>query len=253
MNRGMQRLTAICSANGTIDAPITTKSGTIIVDGVEYNIYPPPNALVKATKRCWAEQFVAAGAMRFRHLDYYRQWENPALGDPTDGKGLFHMGGHPYTFGSGNEVYAWCSSLTEITPSRINSMALNSGYDCLVRISEPATLIQRANTASLATGLTLLLHCAEVSYDRGNEVDKKTLNSQKSKFNVFQKALRSAEDKEYRLAFTDVSLKSIHRDYVDLQIGDCSDILSIEDLPPTACCENASVTRELRDKTNEND
>jgi len=208
-----------------------TQSGTIIVDGVEYNTYPPPEKLVKVMARRWAEVLLSNGAMRFGSLEYYRKWENDALGDPNDGEGMLRMKEHQYNVGSSNPVYAWCTSIPTITPERIRILANHGHYDCLVQIHHPMTLIQRVRRTLSSKGRGLYLHCAEVSYNRGIEVDKATLNSQKFHFNVFQKDSRFAEDIEYRLALTDVGLKYEVRDHVDIQVGKCSDITDIRDLP----------------------
>lgn len=214
-----------------MDPFIRTQSGTIIGDGIEYSTYTPPTAIVKVMERCWAEQLVAIGSMHFGNLECYRQWENAVLGDPNDGEGMFRMKGHPYTVGSSNKIYAWCTALPGIAIERIHVLARYGGYDCMVRIHKPAVLIQRVRSALLMKYPKLLIHCAEVSYSRGTEVDKATLNSQKFQFNVFQKDQRFAEDKEYRLSLTDVRVKSAFRDYIDVQVGDCSDIMDIENLP----------------------
>ena len=214
-----------------MDSLFKTKSGTIMLGGVEYSTYPPPRALMKVMEFCWAKQFVAVGAMRFCSLDYYRQWENVVLGDPHDGESMFHLEGNPCTGGSLNEVYAWCASLPVITPDRIKVIAQHGKYNCLVRISDPSILIQRVRSALLVAEPMLALNCSEATYNRGIEVDKEILNSQKFHFTIFQKAQKFADDKEYRLAIIDTRTSSVHKDYIDLQIGDCSDILNIEDLP----------------------
>ncbi len=220
-----------------------TQSGTMIKDGVEYSTYPPPFALIKVMERCWAEQFVTVGSMRFGGLECYRRWENAVLGDPNDGEGMFRMKGHPYNVGSSNQVYAWCAAQSDITPERVRVLASHGGYDCLVRIHQPRTLIQRVRIALLSKDRNLLLHCAEVSYNRGSEVDKATLNSQKFHFNVFQKDPRFSEDCEYRLSFTDTGLKSQLKKHIELEVGDCSDIMDIEDLPNKVLSADAKKLR----------
>ena len=208
-----------------------TQSGTIIKDGVEHSTYPPPLVLVKVMERCWAEKFVTMGSMRFGSLESYRRWEDAVLGDPNDGKGMFHMKGHPYNIGSSNHVYAWCAAQPYITPERVLILASQSGYDCLVRIHQPKILIRRVKTSLLAIDRNLLLHCSEVLYNRGSEVDKATLNSQKFHFNVFQKDPIFSDDCEYRLSLTNAGLKTQLKDHIDIELGDCSDIMNIEDLP----------------------
>ena len=207
---------------------IRTQSGTQIVNGVEYSTYPPPDGLIKVMKRWWAERLLSEGAIRFGSLSYYRKWENTVLGDPNDGEGMFCMNTDPYEVGSVNPVYAWCAALLTIKPERINLLAEHGNYDCLVRIHRPRILIQRVR---LAKARYLHLHCAEVSYNRGAEVDKGTLNSQMVNFNVFQKDPCFTEDQEYRVSLTDVRLRPEFMCHIDLSIGKCSDIMVIEELP----------------------
>jgi hypothetical protein len=220
-----------CAARSVIDTMneiISTQSVTVIVDGVEYSTYSPPDCLIKVMKRCFAERLLSEGAIHFGCLDYYRRCEDAVLGDPNDGEGMLRMNAHPYKFGSINPVYAWCSALLTITPERINLLAEHGNYDCLVRIHQPQILIQRVQ---LAKPEYFHLHYAEVSYDRGAEVDKVTLNSQKFQFYVFQKDPRFIDDQEYRISLTNISRSPDPVSHIDLSIGKCSDIMVIEDLP----------------------
>jgi len=212
----------------------TTKSGTMLVDGVEYNTYPPPATLVKAMERPWAEALIACGLMRFGSLAFYREWENSVMGDLNDGKGMFRINGSPYSTGSVNPVYAWCASMPTITVERTLLLAKHGGYGCVVRVHKPLLLIQRVCSTLIRTNKTLHLHCAQVFYNRGAEVDMWTLNSQKFHFNVFQKDSVFAPDMEYRLSLTDVCLRPELETHMDITIGECSDILSIEELPDKA-------------------
>ncbi len=163
---------------------MSTKSGTMIVNGVEYNTYPPPSALVKVMKSRWAKELIDYGNIRFGSLESYREWENAILGDPNDGKGRLHMMGHPYDTDSGNPVYAWCASLPTITTDRTLLLAEHGSYDSVVRISDPLLFIQRVCNILVRSYKTMYLHCSPVSYNRGEEVNKRTLNSQKFHFNV---------------------------------------------------------------------
>jgi hypothetical protein len=205
-----------------------TQSAAEIVNGVEYSTYPPPDGLIKVMKRCWAERLLSEGAIRFGSLAYYRRWEDAVLGDPNDGEGMLRMNAHPYEVGSVNPVYAWCAALLTITLERIKLLAEHGNYDCLVRIYQPRILIQRVR---LAKPRYFHLHCAEVSYNRGAEVDKVTLNSQMFNFNVFQKDPCFTEDQEYRVSLTDFRLRPEFVCHIDLLIGNCSDIMFIEELP----------------------
>ena len=214
----------------------------MIVDGVEHSTYPPPLALVKVMECRWAETLLKQGAMRFGSLATYREWENAALGDPNDGKGSFRMDRHTYETGSVNPVYAWCASMPSITAERLLLLAKHGMYDCVVRIHEPLLLIQRVNAALIRTKKAHL-HCAEVSYNRGSEVDKQTLNSQKFHFNVFQKDSAFSSDMEYRLSLTDASFRSAPKPFVNVVVGECSDIMSIEELPNIAIQADARTSR----------
>lgn len=207
---------------------IRTLSGTEIVEGVEYNAHHPPDCVIKVMKRHLAERLLSEGAIRLGNLHYYRRWENALLGDLNEGKGMFSMNEHPYEVGSGNPVYLWCAALPTITPQRVNLLANHGGYDCVVRIHQPGELIQRLQ---LAKDKHFHLHCAEISYNRGTEVDKATLNSQMFHFNVFQKDARFSDDQEYRISLTDVRRRPEPFSHLDLSIGECSDIMVIGELP----------------------
>lgn len=185
---------------------------------------------MKAMERRWAEALLEEGAIRFGSLGSYQQWENAVLGDPDDGEGMFRVDGHSYDTGSINPVYAWCTSLADLTPARTRQLA-SGVYNCVLRVHDPARLIQRIRASLAEECRTLHLHCGEVSYSRGTELDKKSLNSQNFHFNVFQKNSRFSPDREYRMALTDVSLPPESTQAVDLKVGNCSDIMSIEGLP----------------------
>ena len=212
---------------------ITKKdSGTFVVNGVEYNDYPPPDKLIKVMKKCRAEELISQGTMRFGNLEEYRKWENEVLGDINDGNGMYTMKGHEYNTGSANEIFAWCSSLATISNKRVLEIAESNNYECTIEISSPLELFQRISKA-LTTEYNgdFILHCGPVAYDRGSEVDKGILNSQQFHFNVFQKGTNFQEDSEYRLSLTNYSLKKNYGIGVFVNIGNCSDIVQIKELP----------------------
>ena len=108
-------------------------------------------------------------------------------------------------------------------------LAKEGEYDCLVYIRQPLVLIQRVRR--ILADRPLHFHCSHVVYNKGFEVDQATLNSQDYQSHVFQKDPCRAEDKEYRLSLTDVSPYGEDKDAITLEIGDCSDIMDIQDLP----------------------
>ncbi len=69
-----------------------------------------------------------------------------------------------------------------------------------------------------------------VVYNKRQEVKIEVLQTQHHNFNVFQKAQWFKEDCEYRFAVIDYSYQHALNDYLELRLGDCSDIMSIVDL-----------------------
>ena len=205
-----------------------TKSGTIInKNGIEYNEYPPPQKLVKAMERKWAKKLVNNGSLRMRKLEYYQNWENKSLGDPNDGKGMYKLNNHPMEVSSSNDVYIWCSSLHEIKTEQLKILAESGNYDCKVIINNPSEFFKRVKK-QLSRGFPI--HCGLVNYNRGKDIDKETLNSQKFHFNVFQKDPSFKDDKEYRMSVINSIRNRLEYDTLDLSLVDCSDIMSIESL-----------------------
>lgn len=207
-----------------------TQTGTLLVNGIEYNEYPPPQSPRKAMERRWADELIRRGLIRFRKLEYYRQWENAELGDPNEGLGLYHLENHPMETDLVNDVYVWCLSLPEISRERLSVIAEDGRYDCTVLIREPEKLFKRMKVYLQQNNRGFWLHCGCVHYNRGTEVNKEILNSQKFHFNVFQKALQFQDDKEYRVSIINCTFDRSEEDYLDLLLGNCTDIISINPL-----------------------
>lgn len=215
-----------------------TQSGTFLSNGIEYNDFPTPGLLVKAMSRKHAESLLDSGILRIRHLEYFRNWENKVLGDANDGKGQYLLKGNPMDTDSINDVYAWCLSYPEIADSRLTLFTEQGGYNCKLVIHDPEELFQRIRKWLANNRSKLWVNCGAVKYDRSQEIDKETLNSQPIFFNVFQKAASFIEDHEYRLSIINCTFRCLHNEcsptegkYIDLEIGSCRDIASIEDLP----------------------
>lgn len=215
-----------------------TQFWVIQPNGIEYNDFPAPCQLVKAMSRKHAERFLESGILRIRHLEYFRNWENKVLGDASDGKGQYLLKGAPMDTDSINDVYAWCLSSPKIANSQLTIFAEQGGYDCKLVIYEPEEIFKRIRKWLTSNRPNLWVNCGAVKYDRGQEVDKVTLNSQPFCFNVFQKAASFKENQEYRLSITNYTFERLHGEfsspddkYIDLEIGNCRDIVSIEELP----------------------
>ncbi len=198
----------------------------IIESGIEYNGYPPPNILVKAMERPRALALINDGNIRFRTLSYYREIENPGQGDPNEGIGNYQLNGNDMTTTSANEIFIWCTSLDEV--SRDTLLRLATGYETIIRIQNPLEFFSRIYNFLRENLTTFHLHCGRVIYNRGQAVDQQTLNEQKWHYNIFQKDTKYADQMEYRISLTNVSFGLIAKDYIDLNIRYCQDIISIE-------------------------
>ena len=218
-----------------------TQRRTHWCNGIEYNELPPPVCLVKAMSKKYASNLVKRGELKIHHLSYFRAWEDKVLGDPNDGKGLYHVNGHPMDIRSANDVYAWCTSFPEITIERLHLIAEQGKYDCMIVVRNPQVIFERINNWLSENQRGFLVHCGEVKYSRGDEVDKETLNSQKFHFNVFQKDVRFKDDKEYRLSVTNSTFRNLEKKYIKLVLGDCSDVVTIEELPDKVSNMDSSV------------
>ncbi|MGH8702883.1 MAG: hypothetical protein ACREVR_17150 [Burkholderiales bacterium] len=174
---------------------------------------------------------VEKGRVRLRTPEYYRRWENTLLGDPNDGKGLYHLGGHPLQTDSGNDVYVWCFSLPTITHDRMLQLAREGSYTCVLVVDAPEEFFRRVRDWLSAHHSGYQLHCGRVTYDRGEHVTKKAANAQKFHFNIFQKAPKFQDDSEYRMLITNATFVWRIEDYLDLEVGSCSAIMSIRALP----------------------
>lgn len=79
------------------------------------------------------------------------------------------------------------------------------------------------------------LHCGRVKYDRGAQIDKKTLNSQKFLSCAFQKSPEYEREQEYRMVLMDRRPGMLREEYLDIVLGDCTDLMSVTELPLPVC------------------
>jgi hypothetical protein len=141
------------------------------------------------------------------------------------------MNDHPMQTESVNDVYAWCACLPSVTPERLALIAHEGEYDCLIRLHDCGAFFSKVAAFLSNNRRGFHLHCGLVTYNRGAEVDKKTLNSQKFHFNVFQKCPDRKDDMEYRMSVINYTFHRLPEDHLDLVLGNCGEIVSIEDLP----------------------
>ncbi|GAB6910093.1 conserved hypothetical protein [Desulfosarcina cetonica] len=203
-----------------------TKSGTLIVNGIEYNEHPFPASLIKATEMKWALKLRDEGCIRLSSVKFYQGLENPELGDRNEAKGMLKVDGHPMEVGSGNEVFIWCSAIPEASPKVLKR--LDASYDAIARIHDVEKFVKRIVLTAKLAGYKLYPHLGKVNYNRGETVSKDVLNNQRWHYNVFQKSSDYAHQMEYRLSFTNVTFQRIDKNHLDIFLGKCNDIITIE-------------------------
>ncbi len=208
-----------------------TKTGTMIVNGIEYKHYPPPRVLVKIMKRKYANLLLSEGILRLSHAEVYQTMENSQLGDPFDTNGMFTMANHQYHTGTVNPVFVFFMSRDTISSKRVLEIAASAGYDCVLKIQNPQAFFEKVRRSLLRRGRQYWVHCGTVKYNRGAQVSKKALNSQQFNHNVFQKSSSFRRDSEYRLSVSDLSLHPRRAKYINLVLGRCAGIVKIQKLP----------------------
>lgn len=201
------------------------KNSTTFVDQIEYNDYPPPPFLLKAMERRFALPLISNGAIRIQSISYFHTLENRNLGDPNEGKGLFTLNGHPMRTSLGNEAFVWCTALPDTSNDSL--LAFSEKYDTIIKIESVEKFLERLKMAIYKGNLPTHIHCGRVVYNRGTEITKEELNDQKWASNIFQKDTYYQHQNEYRFLLTNVVFKNPIGDYIDLQMGNCSDIISI--------------------------
>ncbi len=203
-----------------------TQSGTVIVNGIEYNEYPSPSSLIKSTEMKWALKLRDEGCLRLNSVGFYQKLENPELGDTNEAKGMLKLNGHPMEVDSANEVFIWCSAKPDTSTEVLKS--LNRSYDAIVRINNVEEFANRIISAARSSGYNLAPHLGQINYNRGEEVSKDVLNDQKWHHNIFQKSMDYSHQKEYRMSFSNFTFQPINKSCLDITLGNCSDILDIE-------------------------
>lgn len=203
-----------------------TDIGTVIVNGIEYNDYPAPSSIIKATEKKWAIKLIEEGIVRLSSIEFYQSLENPELGDRDEGIGLLNVNGHPMESRSVNEVYIWCCASPRASHSTL--LSLSQTYDTIIRVHKIEKFVHKILEAARKQGHDLTPHIGAVNYNRMEDVTQKVLNEQKWHHNVFQKCERFLHQDEYRIAFGNYTFNKIGQDHIDLALGDCSDIIKIE-------------------------
>lgn len=205
---------------------IITLSGTKIIEGIEFNAFPPPSTLIKAMEKQWAEKLIKNGTVRLNSLEFYQNLENDELGDSTEGLGELKSKGHPYNVSSVNKIFVWCGALPDASFPTL--LSLDTKYDTVIRVVNPLEFTKRIELALIDKDYSFAHpHIGSINYSRSDEVDMKSVQSQFFHWNVFQKRKKYTHQNEYRLAFTDTSFTLENDEPIDLEIGSCLDLVQL--------------------------
>ncbi len=205
---------------------IEPQNGAKLLNGIEYNEYPPPASIIKATELKWAKKLRDDGSIRLSSVRYYQVLEKPELGDANESCGMLRRNGNPIETGSTNEVFIWCSAMPDTSIDVLKS--LDKTYDTIIRISNVEDFASRIMIALKELKYTFLPpNLGQVKYNRGVEVSHEMLNNQKWHSNIFQKGSEFVHQNEYRMSFVNISSNQIGKEYLDINLGNCNDIVQI--------------------------
>ncbi len=203
---------------------LVMKSGTKIIDGIEYNAYPAPDFLLKAMESKWATKLISEGVIRLNSLSYYHNLESAELGDSMEGLGELQVNAHPYSTSSINEHFVWCSASPDSDCMVL--LALDDSYNVVIKINDIAEFVKRI-FSSLKTKKYKFSppQIGRVTYDRSNEVTMENLKDLQWQWSSFQKSDSYSHQNEFRFVFSDLSFELEQGKSINLIIGNCSDII----------------------------
>ena len=192
---------------------------SIIIRGVEYVDYPPPNRVWRATKHDHATSLVEQGILYLTNAEVYRDNPDPERGDSTETDGVFVRQSVRCTTGHTNPIFIWCTS--QAAPETL----LNTWEDCdtVVCIKNPRGLAERMLQTAIAQNVKgASFYAGAPLYDK----DKGGIGAYHWAESIFQKPERHSPQQEYRFAlvgqYTMINVKRIK-----LSIGPCDDLISI--------------------------
>lgn len=194
--------------------------GPSIVNGIEYDEYPPPLDLWRATKYCYSVDLIINGLLYLKNAQIYREDSDPERGDPTETDGKFIRQGIPCTTGHTNPIFLWCAT---VNPDPDAVLALWCDYDTVIHISQPQTFAERILKIAKAQGVKVAsFHAGTPTYDK-EQGGTRPYHWAES---IYQKPGRYAQQKEYRFALVgDYSMIEVPT--VELFLGPCDDLISI--------------------------
>ena len=192
----------------------------IIVNGVEYVEYPPPEKVWRATQYDYATSLIEHGILCLTNAEVYRNDPDPERGDETETDGVFIRQGVRCTTGHTNPIFLWSTTL-EANPQ----VLLDTWRDCdiVVCINNPKVLAEKILKTAISQNVRgVSFYAGEPLYDKGQG----GIGAYRWAESIFQKPEKQAAQQEYRFALVgDYSMIDVKR--IKLTLGPCSDLISI--------------------------
>ncbi|MGR2870805.1 hypothetical protein [Vibrio vulnificus] len=204
----------------------STRYGTNILGGIEFNEIPPPQLLLKAMERKWAEELMFKGKSRLSALRYYQSLEDEDLGDRNEGLGELSVKKHLHEASSLNEAFIWCAATSDADKATL--LSLNKSYNVIIEITDPIEFVNRIHRFLGEVGKKFSFpQMGKVTYNRSTEVSIEYLQHQPWFWFCFQKSISYSHQSEYRILFSSLSTKMEGVDHIELDLGCCKDIIKI--------------------------
>lgn len=193
---------------------------TTIVAGVEYEKFPPPSVLWRATRHSYAQDIIQKGLIYFTNAQEFRTNTNRERGDLTETDGNFIRNGVPCSTTHTNPVFLFC---TTFEPDAETLLAIWRDCDTVICIHNPKLLAERILQAAIDQGVKCIsFHAGSTSYDK----HQGGTNQYHWAESIFQKSENYMPQNEYRFALVgDYSMTSTKQ--IILNIGSCIDLISI--------------------------
>lgn len=192
------------------------------IEGIEYIQVPPPQKLKKAMSSELAEKLIRLGTFRLTNVLEYRKIDTtkPDQSDPYEDVGIKICQGVQCTTETLNPTFIWCCSDVKANDYKIK--AIDERYNCIISINKPHVFFVRICNVLKQNSYQFRKQAGFVYYDKGEMENRKFWGD-----NTFQKHEKYAYQQEFRFAIKDLKFNR-NIPFINLQLGNCSDILSIE-------------------------
>lgn len=158
-----------------------------------------PEALFRAFKEeKYAIEFIDKGEFRFGELAYYRDIEDDARRDDSEGYGrYFDHQNIQYDFELGNPIYLFPCAVPDVD---LKYLRARFGQ-FIVRINDPQLFVQQTEAYLATQGVHTFngIHGNTVKYTKGTKFDQELDSTQRVKLSLIQKPSGYHRESEYRL------------------------------------------------------